>query len=120
MEKLLAPIRKDVVTMKGDITQLKENQSSLEVRVAALETGGQVEFKPTYLEVRGFCDFASSTSDGISRAEATVLVNKLKAGLDPSLQQHVRELQLQKSKNYKIRVPVTPDYLQEIRNVWNE
>ena len=49
-----------------------------------------------------------------------ILVNKLKAGLDPTLQQHVKDLQLRGKRNYKVRVPVTPEYIPEIRGVWND
>ena len=122
MEKLLVPIRKDVETIKSDVGKLQTQHSSLDQRVAALEKGTTVgsEFKPTYLELRGFCEFANSKTEGISRADASILLNKLKAGLDPTLQQHVRDLQLRGARNYKVRIPVTPEYLSEIRNTWND
>ena len=82
-------------------------------------SGKTDEFKPTYLEIKRFCQFANSETDGIQRADAMILVNKLKAGLDPTLQQHVRDLQLRGNRNYKVRVPVTPEYIPETRVVWN-
>ena len=83
-------------------------------------TGSSGEFKPKFVEIKGFCDFASSKSEGINRAEAMILLNKLKSQLDPSLQQHVREIQLRGARNYKVRVPITPEYIPEIRNTWND
>ena len=62
MEKLLVPIRKDVETIKGDVGKLQTLHASLDQRVAALEMGTSAgsDFKPTYVEIRGLCEFANS------------------------------------------------------------
>ena len=123
MQELLTPIKRDVETVKSDVKALQNSHSSLESRVVALESGVQprsAEWKPTYVEIQGFCEFAEARTHGIRRSEASEIVMKLKALLDPSLQPHVRELQLGSNRNHKFKIPVSPDYIHEIKNAWNE
>jgi len=127
MEALLGPIKKDVEEMKGDIKRLDKGQQDLEIRVRMLEEGkgegtgaGTSGWEPTFVDIKGFCEFKEVETKGITRPQAKQLVQGLTGILDPSLQPHIRELQLRASRNYAIRVPITPTLLREIKNTWTD
>ena len=124
LEKVLAPIKKDVESIKGDVVILKKGQEDLEARVQALEEGrqqgGSEEWMPKFVEIMGSCKFEDVEKEGITRTDASQLVTHLKSVLDPSLQVHVRDIQLRSGHNYKVKVPISPMFLNEIRNTWND
>ena len=135
LEKYVGPIRQevkqiktDVSTMKSDITDLKKDQSEQDARIMALEAGtastgggaGYRSFRPTYVDILGFCKFDEKEQDGINRPDAVKLVETLKSLLDPTLKQHVWDIELRSGRNYSVRVPITPTYVNEVKNTWND
>ena len=123
LEKHLAPLKKDVNQLKGDVKVLQSGQHDLASRVSALEAGGPTvsqEWAPAFVEIFGFCKFDEKDEKGITRPESQALVQTLKALLDPSLQPHVRDFQLRASKNHIVKVPITPIFLNEIKNTWGD
>ena len=75
---------------------------------------------PTYVDILGFCAWGDKPSEGVTRAEATGLLGTLRNLLDPALRPHIPEFQLKGSRNYSIRIPITPSYVEEIKNIWRD
>ena len=94
-EQVVTPIRQDVSTLKTDVEGLKKGQQSLEDRVAAIEgnnrqAGDERQWKPTFVDIKGFCASEEAKSKGINRAGAMELIEKLKLSSDPSLRARAR------------------------------
>ncbi|CAK0816955.1 unnamed protein product [Prorocentrum cordatum] len=115
------PIKKDVNVLKDDVTGINEAQKKLEERVGIIE-GGQSSgpWQASFVEVMGLCKWEEKDTKGMTRKEASDLISELKAQLEPGLREHVREMHLRGPRNYSIKVPITPAFLQEIRGCWNE
>ena len=127
LTKNLGPMKKDIQDMKQDIGGLKVGQQSLEARVGVLELGGGggggssgEGWKPSFVEIVGFCKWEDRAAKGVSRTEASALLESLKGLVDPSIQCHVRDLSLRSGQNHIVKVPITPEYLEEIKNTWND
>ncbi|CAK0789598.1 unnamed protein product [Prorocentrum cordatum] len=121
MKEMLTPIKQDVQTLKGDVTGIKQSQKELEERVGKLETAQPASsWRAIFVEIMGLCEWEYTSSKGMNRTEATEMVLELKGQLPQELREHVREMQLKGPRNYAIRIPMAPEYLQEIRVIWNE
>eukprot|EP00959_Pyramimonas_sp_CCMP1952_P437789 9165443-Pyramimonas_sp.AAC.1 len=73
------------------LDQHEQQHAELVTRIQALETGPsqKLDFKPQWVEIRGFCEFGESSTAGIDRAESAEVVRNLIAVLPGSLQEHV-------------------------------
>ena len=94
----------------------------LERRTAALEQAGNASnvFVPKSVEVKGVCDFTERRENGMTRIEAEELVNKLKSGLSPSLQQKVGDIHLRGVKCYKFSVDVAPGFAGDVSGAFKD
>jgi len=122
--------QRDLTALKADVTEIKDEQNEMKKRLQALEknqscSGSQTsttegDFIPTYLDFRKFCAFEDHKEHGITRQQATELVEHLTEQLPETYRVHVRDLKINFPKNFSFRVPVTPGYLQEIKTIWQD
>ena len=124
LNQIITPVQQDVKQVKTDMVWLKERQDNVEARLRAIESGEKTtstgQWKPSFVDILGFCEYKDVQTKGITRTEAVTLVETLKSGLDPTLQCHVRDIELRSGKNYSVRVPITPQFVYEIKNTWND
>ena len=128
----LAPLAAKLNQVDTRLRTVESKQDGMDMRLKALEQGRPLQpscgssssssttWQPTYLEVKGFCEYEQVSQKGITRSEASALIGKLLGILPEELKAHVKEFQLRAAKNYAVRVPVTPEYLREIANTWSD
>ena len=145
-EKLVGPVQDTVNVIKGDmkevkheVSEIKEAQTTMDQRVAALEkqqqraswtddddfsttapsaTATQPTFEPKYIDIRGWCKYEDRATEGVARAEAIEMVGELKLMLDESIREHVREVRPQSLRSLSIHVFCTKNFIREIKNSW--
>ena len=71
---------------------------------------------PTFVKIKGFCEYADFKTKGVTRLQAFALMTTLTALLPQEIQPHVKEAELRGARSYMIKVPITPKYLVEIAN----
>ena len=73
-------------------------------------------FQPSFLELKGWCDWASRKENGVSHSQATRLVAAIKAKLPGTMASDIGEMQLRGLHNFSVRLPVlNPEKAYEIK-----
>ena len=72
--------------------------------VSSLDTA--VPPSRTILKLRNFCGFGEWKTQGVSRAEAETLVNRLKTALPDTLRTAVMEIELRNRLNFEVVIPI--------------
>ena len=73
------------------------------------------EWRPRYVEIKGFCEFEDGMKSGVARGEAMIYVEGLKQRPQPELKAQVGEVHLRAHMNTAIRLDVNPDYAVELQ-----
>ena len=122
METVQAPVKGDVENIKGGSNTLKSAQEDLTSRVQALESGVKVDeaegWKSEYVDIIGFYEFAKKRTRASQgnwqqrwwRSSRAFWMPRLSSVLHV-----VCDIQLRATKNYSVRVPITPVFLQEVQ-----
>ena len=97
--------------------ELKLGRSPGEANVRADVT---TSFKPSFVEVKGFCSWSERLSKGASRADAAELMSMLTPLLPTDLQQHVGLFTLRGLRNYSVQIPVDSNFIREIKGIWSD
>ena len=109
-------------SVKADVTAFYQRQVSLESLVEKLDNQGHgdVEQQLFLIATCNICKLNEVETNGIALTEASHYVISLKLQPDESLQAHVREFQLRGNMNYSIRIPITQQYLIEVKSSWKD
>ena len=115
---LRTELKADIQATTERVAKVEEGQKQADERIskleAAISSGTCSSFVPSYFNIRGFCEWKDRKSTGISREQAEPLVARLKAGLPPSVQDKVGEIELRGKRVHKVIVHVTPPYATEV------
>jgi hypothetical protein len=79
---------------------------------SSTRAGSEGQFEPTYVELKGFCDYQDRFEKGITRGEAEALVERLKRSVPEALRADIGPLRLRGLRNYSIRVPCSNNCLE--------
>ncbi len=120
----LAPVKTKLTEMDTRLVTVESKQESMDKRHASLEQGGagnaSQSFQPGWVDVKGFCDYKDRKTQGISRPEASTLVQLMVSWLPDDLKKHVGEFILTGGKSFSVRIPATPTYCREISSIWKD
>ena len=100
--------------------RLGEVEKKLGEQTSGFSGDTHVAFKPSYLEIKGFCDFNERLVKGVTRAEADSIVDKLKASFPEHAQGHVGAHVLRGPHNFSIKVSVHADSIREVLSKWRD
>jgi len=84
------------------------------------EGGPSDGFTPTYLEIKGFCEWEERKKKGATRKDADDLMALLTPALPEELQDKIGKPQLRGLRNYSIKIGVDPEFIWEIKGIWKE
>ena len=117
--KLLDP-RIDKLEIK--VQELKRRMDAVEARSNGEPPGNQSskEFKPSFIEVKGFCTWDERREKGLSRAEVKRHFDEMKACLPEDLTEHFKESVPGGLFSYKIKVKVDSGHAYDIKATLND
>ena len=119
----IAPIKEKLGEVDTRLGKVETKQDEFEKRLVSLEQGGQTPnatFKPSFVDIKGFCDYKDRKTKGVDRPEASKLVLMLKDSLPDDLKQYVGDINLTGIKSFSIRVHLTPSHAREIVICWKD
>jgi hypothetical protein len=119
----LAPLKEKLDSCDKRLGSVESKQSSMDARLSKLESGTGADpagFTPSFLSIKGWCEFDEKDTHGYTRENATELLVLLCSMLSPDLKQHVGNFSLTGARNYSIKVPINPEFLREIGNTWRD
>ena len=125
MTKELAPVKAAVEECKVRLGKTESTIETHDQRITQLEQAisgspAGASWTPKHVKIKGFCDFKDEKVKGVTRAQASELMQKIVSWLPSDLKPHVKDFQLRSARNYSITGPITPQYLQEISNTWKD
>ena len=96
VENAIAPVVARVTTLEThinevqtDMTGMKGKVAELQRRQLQLENGAcseKLDHVPTYIDIKGFCAYDNRDTEGVPHAQASEVLTKLKATLNPEAQ----------------------------------
>ena len=123
--KELASIKVKLAKCEEEIGEVRQRQDTMETRLKNLEDGGKSQgnsngnkFMPTYLDIKGFCDFKETKTKGVTRGQATEILQHLVQALPEELKPHIKDFNLRAARSYGMRVPVIPKFIYEVGTTW--
>ena len=136
----LKEVKEEVKEVRNDVKKLasktdsleKEQQETrqmmevMEKRIAQLEKGGKGsrverrDFLPGFLSVKGFADYETRKTTGVSRAEANQLLEQCKASMGQDKASKLGKLKFRGVRVAQFDVFVDPEYAWEIKDLISE
>ena len=114
--------------LQGGLSDMKKKVEILEQQGYGKGGGGvpssskDPNFKPSYIEIKGFCHFKDRDSQGVDRVSGIALFTRLKDALPEEYKQKVSDPIMQGvSKSYAIKIPITDhNYIDAIKDTWRQ
>lgn len=82
--------------------------------------GRRAGWTPKFVWLRNFCAFDEKNTQGITRADAEVLLASLREHTPEMLRASIGNLHLDAIKNYRVKVAVGDGHCEEIAGIWRE
>ena len=131
ISQAMKPAMDRMMKIEENVGVLSAKVDNMDSRVAALESGAQPRssmpgsskdstWKPSFIEIKGFCSFEERSTHGIDRTAALALTGRLKAALPAECANVLSDpIMLGVNKSYSIKVPVKdPQYIESIKAIW--
>ena len=123
----LAPALERIGKIESNVQVLRDDVNNLSQRVDNIERGknsaaGSESFRPSYVEIKGFCKFKDRETEGVPRAQGITLVQRLKDSLPEDSRSHLGDpIMRATNRNSSIKIPIADhNCIDMLKQVWKE